>query len=66
VFDVGQLRLRFKVRATGFEPLNVRFDPVAMEFRWAPDGRFGWNELMFEPKECIAKLRQNLIAAKGQ
>ncbi len=66
VFDVGQLRLRFKVRMTGFEPVNVRFDPVAMEFRWAPDGRFGWNELMFEPKECIGRLRQNLIAAKVQ
>ena len=37
VFDVGQLRLRFKVSAPGGEPLNVRFDPVAMEFRWPPD-----------------------------
>jgi hypothetical protein len=56
VFDVGQLRLRFKVTAIGREPLNVRFNPVAMEFRWSPDGRFSWNELMFEPKGCIARL----------
>jgi predicted ester cyclase len=59
VFDVGQLRLRFKVSASGCEPLNVRFDPVAMTFHWLPDGSFTWNELMFEPKECIAKLRRN-------
>ncbi len=66
VFDVGQLRLRFKVSASGCEPLNVRFDPVAMSFHWAPDGRCRWNELMFEPKECIMRLGQNLIAANGQ
>jgi len=66
VFDVGQLRLRLKVSMTGFEPLNVRFDPVAMEFRWAPDGRFDWNELMFEAKECIAKIQHSLVASKVQ
>jgi hypothetical protein len=59
VFDVGQLRLRFKVSAQGCEPLNVHFDPVAMEFRWSPDGRFSWNDLMFEPKVCMAKLRMS-------
>jgi hypothetical protein len=57
VFDVGQLRLRFKVSAPGREALNVRFDPVAMEFSWSPGGRFNWNELMFEPKKCIARLQ---------
>jgi hypothetical protein len=45
------------------EPVNVRFDPVAMEFHWQPDGRFRWNALMFEPKECITRLRQNQIPA---
>ena len=59
VFDVGQLRLRFKVTAPGVEPLNVRFDPVAMKFRWSPNEQFNWNDLMFEPKECIARLRMS-------
>jgi hypothetical protein len=65
VFDVGQLRLRFKVSVPGREPLNVRFDPVAMEFRWQPDGRFSWKELMFEPKECIASLKRNQAPTKA-
>ena len=47
-----------KLSAPGCEPLNVRFDPVAMEFHWSPDVRFSWNELMFEPKDCMARLRK--------
>ncbi len=31
--------------------------PVANSVDWLPDGRFTWNDLMFEPKECIARLR---------
>lgn len=61
VFDVGQLRLRFRVNSSGGESLNVRFDPIAMKFHWPPDGSFSWNELMFEPKECIAHLRHALL-----
>jgi uncharacterized protein len=61
VFDVGQLRLRFKVNIAGCEPLSVRFDPVAMVFQWPPDGRFTWSDLMYEPKECIAKLRHRRV-----
>lgn len=64
VFDVGQLRLRFKVSALRCEPLNVRFDPVVMVFHWPPDGSFTWNELMFDPKECIARLRKSQVPAK--
>jgi len=66
VFDVGQLRLRFKVSAPECEALNVRFDPVAMEFRCPPDARFSWNELMFEPKACIARLRQSQVVANAR
>ena len=66
VFDVGQLRLRFKVTTPGCEPLNVRFDPVAMQFNWPPNGRFSWQELMFGPKECIARLRRFQIPASPQ
>lgn len=66
VFDVGQLRLRFKVGVLGWEPVNIRFDPVAMKFHWSADGSFSWNELMFEPKECIAKIRKSLVPAKAQ
>lgn len=58
---MGQLRLPFKVSMEGCEPLNVRFDPVAMEFRWLPDGRFAWNKLMFDPKERFMKLRQDFV-----
>jgi len=61
---VGQLRLRFRVSAPGYEPLNVRFDPLAMEFRWSPGGWFNWNELMVEPKQCIARLRKSQVSAK--
>lgn len=64
VFDVGQLRLRFKVSVSGSESFNVRFDPVAMAFHWPPDGSFTWNDLMFEPKQCMAKLRASCRAGE--
>jgi predicted ester cyclase len=48
-------------RELSHSPVYLRglLDAVAMEFRWPPDGRFGWGELMFEPKDCIARLRMN-------
>jgi len=49
----------FKVSASGREPLNVRFNPVAMAFHWPPDAGFSWSQLMFEPKVCMAKLRMS-------
>ncbi|MBK8809270.1 MAG: DUF2357 domain-containing protein [Acidobacteria bacterium] len=55
VYDIGQLRLRFSIKRSERANLNVRFDPWTACFI-GNDIEFSWSELMFRPKDCIAKL----------
>ncbi|MBZ0159203.1 MAG: restriction endonuclease-like protein [bacterium] len=54
VFDVGQLRLRFSVKKPGGPAVTVRFDPWTARFSGF-GFEFTWSELMFRPKDCLAK-----------
>ena len=60
LFDIAQLRLRFRVTGPDDRSVNVRFNPATMQFRWPPGGSFSWSQLMFEPQACIAMLRKDL------
>ena len=60
LFDIAQLRLRFRVTGPDDQSANVRFNPATMQFRWPPGGTFSWSQLMFEPQACIAMLRRDL------
>ena len=53
------LQKRFELPVFEGAAYSDAFVAYLREFRWSPDGRFNWNELMFEPKECIARLRMN-------